>query len=162
MYEFIIQVEYCDIVKPGQRAYMEKVHVAAGGPFCGVRRRPKFVGELHSFVRCRPNFGRFYSVLSVAVPVLGVFTQFCPSPSQFGAFLLSFVRRRPNFGRFYSVLPVAVPILGVFTQFCPSPSQFWAFLLSFARRAASKIGFLSVIGSRITGLFPCMAAGWMR
>jgi len=32
---------------------MEKAHVAAGGPFCGVRRRPKFIG---------------------------VFTQFCPSP----------------------------------------------------------------------------------
>ena len=36
---------------------MEKAHVAAGGPFCGVRRRPKFIG---------------------------VFTQFCPSPPQIG------------------------------------------------------------------------------
>ena len=48
-------------------AYMEKVHVAAGGPFCGVRSRPKF---------------------------LAVFTQICPSPPQFWAFLRSFARRR--------------------------------------------------------------------
>ena len=35
---------------------MEKAHVAADGPICGVRRRPKF---LHSFVLRRPNFWAF-------------------------------------------------------------------------------------------------------
>ena len=32
---------------------MEKAHVAAGGPFCGVRRRPNFWAFLLSFVRRR-------------------------------------------------------------------------------------------------------------
>ena len=50
-------------------AYIKKAHVTAGGPFCGVRRRPKFLGVLHSFVRRRPSFWVF-------------FTQFCPSPPQ--------------------------------------------------------------------------------
>ena len=38
---------------------MEKAHVAARGPFCGVRRRPKFLAFLRSFVRRRPNFWAF-------------------------------------------------------------------------------------------------------
>ena len=38
---------------------MEKAHVAAGCPFCGVRRRPKFLAFLRSFVRRRPNFWAF-------------------------------------------------------------------------------------------------------
>ena len=38
----------------------KKAHVAAGGPFCSVRRRPKFfLAFLHSFVRRRPNFWEF-------------------------------------------------------------------------------------------------------
>ena len=48
--------------------YMEKVHVAAGGPFCGVRRRPKFLG-------------RFYTILWLRLSppqILGVLMQFCP------------------------------------------------------------------------------------
>ena len=40
---------------------MEKAHVAAGGPFCGMR---------------------FYTVLSVAAPIFGRFTQFCLSLPQ--------------------------------------------------------------------------------
>ena len=40
-----------------------KAHVAAGGPFCAVRRRPQFLGPfLHSFVRRRPNFKNWISV----------------------------------------------------------------------------------------------------
>ena len=46
---------------------MEKAHVAAGGPFCGVRRHPKF---LHSFVAA-PIFERFYTVLPVAASKIG-------------------------------------------------------------------------------------------
>ena len=39
---------------------MEKAHVAAGGPFFGVRRHPKFLGAfLHSFVCRPPNFWAF-------------------------------------------------------------------------------------------------------
>jgi len=45
--------------------YMEKAHVAAGGPFCGVRCRSKF-------------FGRFYTVLSVAAPIFGRFYAVLP------------------------------------------------------------------------------------
>jgi len=37
---------------------MVKAHVAAGGPSFDVHRRPKFLG-------------RFYTVLSVAAPILG-------------------------------------------------------------------------------------------
>ena len=38
--------------------YMEKAR-RRGGPFCGVRGRPKFLAFLLSFVRRRPNFLAF-------------------------------------------------------------------------------------------------------
>ena len=44
---------------------MEKAHVAAGGPFCGVRRRSKFLSVFTKFCPWPPQF-------------LGVFMQFCP------------------------------------------------------------------------------------
>ena len=39
-------------------AYIEKAHVAAGGPFCGVRRRSK-------------SLGRFYTIFFVATSNIG-------------------------------------------------------------------------------------------
>ena len=60
---------------------MEKAHVAAGGPFCGVRRRPKLLGVLiHSFVRRRPIFGRLYAVLPVAASKISVGDRITGSP----------------------------------------------------------------------------------
>ena len=44
---------------------MEKDQVAVGGPFCGVRRRPKFLMRFYSFVRHLPIFWAFYAVLPV-------------------------------------------------------------------------------------------------
>ena len=44
---------------------MEKAQVAVGGPFCGVRRRPKFLMRFYSFVRHLSNFWAFYAVLPV-------------------------------------------------------------------------------------------------
>ena len=44
-------------------SYMEKNQVAAGGPFCGVRRRPKLLGKFFTqftFVAA-PIFGRLRS-----------------------------------------------------------------------------------------------------
>ena len=38
---------------------MEKAHVAAGGPFCGVRRRIKIFGVFTLFSRRCPNFWAF-------------------------------------------------------------------------------------------------------
>ena len=38
---------------------MEKTHVAAGGPFCGMRAAPNFWAFLHSFVRRRPSCWAF-------------------------------------------------------------------------------------------------------
>ena len=38
---------------------MEKTHVAAGGPFCGIRAAPNCWAFLHSFVRRRPSFWAF-------------------------------------------------------------------------------------------------------
>ena len=46
---------------------MEKAHVAAGGSFCGVCGRPKFLGVFTQFCPSQLQF-------------LGIFTQFCPSP----------------------------------------------------------------------------------
>ena len=45
---------------------MEKAHVAAGGPFCGVCRRP--IRRLYTVLQVTaPILGRFYEVLPVAV-----------------------------------------------------------------------------------------------
>ena len=58
-----------NLVKADISAFMERAHVAAGGPFC--------------FLRCIPKFlGRFYIDLSFTAPIFGVFKQFCPSPPQ--------------------------------------------------------------------------------
>ena len=40
-------------------AYIKKAYVTAGGPFCGVRRRPKFLGRFTQFCPLRPNFWVF-------------------------------------------------------------------------------------------------------
>ena len=50
-------------------SYMEKAHVAAGGPFCCVHRHPKFLAIFTQFCPSPPQF-------------FGVFTQFCPKPPQ--------------------------------------------------------------------------------
>jgi len=48
---------------------MEKVHVAAGGPFCVVCRRPKVLGDFIQFFSSLPQF-------------LGVFRNFARPPQK--------------------------------------------------------------------------------
>jgi len=45
---------------------MEKAHVAAGDPFCGLCRRPKLAVFTQFCLSPPTNFGRFYAVLPVA------------------------------------------------------------------------------------------------
>jgi len=45
---------------------MEKAHVAAGDPFCGLCRRPKLAVFTQFYLSPPTNFGRFYAVLPVA------------------------------------------------------------------------------------------------
>ena len=55
--------------------YMEKAHVASGGPLCGVRRRPNFLCVFTQFCASQPKF-------------LCVFMQFYPVATSKIGFLL--------------------------------------------------------------------------
>ena len=47
------------------------IHVAAGSPFCCVRRRPKFLGVFALCSVVAQIFGRFYAVLPFAFSKIG-------------------------------------------------------------------------------------------
>ena len=66
---------------------MERAHVAAGGPFCVVRRRPKFLGRFYTVLSAAaPIFERFYTVLSLAAPIYGRFYAVLPVAASTGLF----------------------------------------------------------------------------